>query len=277
MNPGTEELVKKVQSVTNIFNSEGDLVKPAVRFLTMPERVDRENELATIDEFLNQPPAIMRTLHPTPERLTNLRQRRKRIKNELEKSSPPTNLSGEEKDALYKLEKELKAEIRDGMLPWEDMIRNPVGAVDHNVKWQRAKKSAILAFKNVRRALNPDSEDKDLANVEMLRPRRYVAGGDSIPMLDSEAPGHFSYSQIPDEKWEASGLPLVNPNSPLAQMEKRDKTQREMELEKENAELRAALKTKPVSTVKTKSRKPWSEKSKQAARDRYAAQHPPQP
>ena len=41
MNPGTEELVKKVQSVTNGFNTDGDLVKPAYRVLTFQERVDR--------------------------------------------------------------------------------------------------------------------------------------------------------------------------------------------------------------------------------------------
>lgn len=242
MKGGTEELIEKVSSVTNEFNSEGELVKPAYRVLTMQERVDREDELVQIDEFLNQPQSIMRTLHPTPERLNNLRSRRKRVKKELENSSPPTDLTGEQKDALYKLEKEKAEEIQEGMLPWEDMTRNPVGAVDHNLRWQRAKKAAILTWKNIRRMLNPDSEDKDLANMELLRPRRYMQGnGTSITMMDSEAPGHISYSHIPDEKWQAAGLPLINPNSPIGQMEKREEEERLAQLERENVELRAAL------------------------------------
>ena len=127
MNLGTEELVKKVQSVTNEFNTDGDLVKPAYRVLTFQERIDREQEIREIGEFLDQSPSVMKTLHPTPERLNNLRSRRKRIKKELEASSPPTDLTGEQKDALYKMEKELAAKIRDGMLPWEDMTQKCAG------------------------------------------------------------------------------------------------------------------------------------------------------
>lgn len=277
MNPGTEELIKKVQSVTNEFNSDGDLIKPAVRFLTMEERLDREDELRTIDEFLDQPPSIMRTLNPTPDRLKNLRQRRKRIKNELIESSPPTDLNGEQRDALYALKKDLKQQILDGMLSWEDMIRNSVGAVDHNVKWERKKKNAILAYKNVCRALEPNSNDKDLANIEIFRPRRYAPGDPSIPMIDSEAPGHISYSHIPDENWTGAGLSLVNENSPLAQMEKRDETEMVAQLKKEVAELKAALTAKTTDPKVKRKHKGWSEEAKQRAREKWASTHPAQP
>ena len=115
MNPGTEELVKKVQHVTNKFGEDGEMVKPATRYLTMSERVDREGELTHIDDFLNQPPAILRSLNIPSERLGNLRGRRKRIKKELDNSSPPTDLTGEEKDAIYALEKQMAEKIQNGM------------------------------------------------------------------------------------------------------------------------------------------------------------------
>ena len=223
MTLGTEEFIQKVQHVKNEFNAEGDLVKPTTRYFTMNERVGREKELQEYDSILNLTPRELTSINMTPQRLGDLRRRRKNLSKELIANSPPTDLSGAEKDALYKLEKELAEKIQVGMLPQEAMRRAPVGAVDTNVRWLKATKSFQLAWKNVRRLLNPDSEDSDLANIEQLRPSIFRPGHPSTFMGDAQIPGHMAYSDIPDENWEAAGLPLVTEGSPLAQAEKRER------------------------------------------------------
>jgi len=268
MNLGTEEFVAHVKHVKNEFDSEGTVTKPATRYLTMQERIDRENELQGIDEFLDQPPAIMRTLSVLPDRVRNLRIRRKQLRRELDNQSPPTDLTGEQKDAIYALQKEAVEKIQVGMLPVEDMLKSPVGAVDHNIKWLNTTKTWQLILKNCLRLLNPKSEDKDLANIERYRPRRYVPGGPGVVMGDAEVSNQFSYSHIPDEKWEAAGLPLVTPGSPLAR-----KSAEELQQEIDELKVQLAAKDTPKVKAETKARaaKPkargMSDEAKQRMRD----------
>jgi len=268
MNLGTEELVAHVKHVKNEFDEEGAVTKPATRYLTMSERVERENELQGIDEFLDQPPAIMRTLSVLPDRVRNLRNRRKQIKRELDNQSPPRDLTGEQKNAIYALQKEAEEKIRPGLLPVEDMLKSPVGAVDQNIKFQAATKAWQLIWKNCRRLLNPDSEEKDLANIETLRPRRYVPGGNGVVLGDAEIPGQFSYSHIPDENWEAAGLPLVTPGSPLAR-----KSAEELQQEIDELKVQLAAKETPKVKTEVKARavkpkaKGMSDEAKQRMRD----------
>ncbi len=246
---GTEELLAKVQQVSNEFNEDGEITKPATRYLTAQERIDREKELKNLDDQLNQPDWVLSRMQLTADRIHSMRSRRQRLKREMEKQSAPTDITGEQKDALYKLEKDLVEKIQTGMVAEEDMRRNPAGAVDRNIHWLKATKGFQLVWKNVRRILNPDSEEKDLANVDMLRPKMFIPGGPSGFDTSAQAPGQMSYSHIPDDKWEAAGLPLVNENSPLAQMEKRDEAERVKELEAEVALLKDKLVSKAEAKV----------------------------
>lgn len=262
MSAGTEEFIQKVQHVTNEFNKEGDLIRPATRYFTMNERVGREKELQGYDSTLNLTPRELTSINMTPQRLGDLRRRRKNLHKELEANSPPTDLNGQTKDQLYKLEKELAEKIRVGMLSHEEMRRAPVGAVDRNVKWLKATKAMQLAWKNVRRLLNHDSEEVDLANIEQLRPSLIRQGGPSTFMGDAQIPGHISYGNIPDEKWEGAGLPLVNPNSPLARAENGDeawnKVQETLKMKDEEIE---RLKVLVVGKEKKKPGRPRKNKT----------------
>lgn len=266
MTPETETLLKKVQTVTNTFNSEGELVTPATRYLTYQEREDRKTELDEIERFLNQPPEVMRTIDVTPQRMRQLRERRKKIRTDLDQNSPPENLTGEQKDKLWELERDLSEKIAShGMLSEEEMTRNPVGAVGRNVRWLNATKIWQLVYKNVRRALDPKSQDKDLANIEMLRPSKFRQGGPSVYLGDTQMKEQMSYSHISDEKWEGAGLPLMNPNSPMARKSAE-------ELEQEIATLKAQLAEKDTPKPKVEAKaasktKGMSEEAKQKMRD----------
>jgi len=155
------------------------------------------------------------------------------LKRDLEANSPPTDISGETKNALYQEEKRLEADIREGMLPVEVMRRNPTGAVSHHTRWEKEKKEKILAWKNIRRVLNPNDESEDLANVEMIRPTMAAPGDASTFMADAQIPGVFAMTPQAKENWPL-GEPKID--TPLKQAERRELEEEE---KKELEELRA--------------------------------------
>lgn len=70
--------------------------------------------------------------------------------------------------------KELEDQIKVGMLSYEEMRRNPPGAVDQNVWWEKANKAKILRRRNLLRALHKGmagDESQELCTIERLRPR----------------------------------------------------------------------------------------------------------
>jgi hypothetical protein len=277
MSAETEKILADVQQVKNESNEDGDIVKPAMRYFTMPERLDREDELKQIDDTLTQPGWVLGRLNMTAERIKQLKQRQKRLKRELNTYSPPTDLSGQTKDALYAQQKELEEKIREGMLPREVMRKNPVGAVDDNIRWQARAKNWILQWKNIRRALNPTSEEKDLANVERLRPEMYVPGRPSGFMGDAQITGHFAMSEQAKENWPL-GEPKVD--TALKQAERRELEEAEIEalkvkiaaLEAEKIELskKAADETERRQ-MKKEAAKIRAAKQREAMKARWAA------
>ena len=124
----------------------------------------------------------------------------------------PEPLTAKEKDTLAVLEKKLANRIRVNMPTDETMRKNPVGAVDHSTRWEKANKSLIRMWKNVRIQLNPDNADRDLANVERLRP----SGQMDRMRTDAQIPGMMSYGNIPDELW-----PFMPPTNTALEQVKR--------------------------------------------------------
>ena len=94
----------------------------------------------------------------------------------------------------------------------EPLTANPVGAVDHSTRWEKANKPLIRMWKNVRIQLNPDNADRDLANVERLRP----SGQMDRMRTDAQIPGMMSYGNIPDELW-----PFMPPTNTALEQVKR--------------------------------------------------------
>lgn len=141
-----------------------------------------------------------------------LRNSIKRAKKQLNEQSPEP-LTGKEKDTLFALEKKLLTKITTNMPTEEVMRKNPAGAVDWHTRWEKANKPLIRMWKNVRIQLNPDSTDRDLANIERHRP----SGATDRLRTDAQISGHMSYNNIPDENW-----PFNAPeNTALAQVQKR--------------------------------------------------------
>lgn len=70
--------------------------------------------------------------------------------------------------------KQLEEEIKVGMLSHEEMRRNPPGAVDQNVWWEKRNKGRILRRRNLIRALHKGmaaDESQEATTIETLRPR----------------------------------------------------------------------------------------------------------
>lgn len=171
-------------------------MKPLDRVLLKSEQIqDLKEEQSQIDAAL-APTNPFRSKISKPQLM---HQRRKAIDRQLEDFAPAP-LDGHEKDKLANLEKELRAAWTTNMPTEEEMRKNPPGQVDRHRKWEKLNKKIIGQWKNVRRQLEPDSDDKDLANIERYRPSgvmdRLVAG--------AQISGAMNYRNIPQENWDTA-------------------------------------------------------------------------
>lgn len=217
MDTQTEHVLKEVAKVRNV-SEDGELKQKAVRYLTHNEKQSRLGELEQLKRLTDQPTYVQGAI--TGEGRAALGKRKRQIEKDLQAGSPP-ELTGAAKDALAQREAQLEADIRVGMLTTEEMRRNPATAVDRHRKWDRANKDKILEWKNIRRALNPDSDEKDLANIERLRPTMLPMGmnATSTFMADAQIPGKFAMTPTAKQNWPL-GEPKVN--TPLKQAAKRE-------------------------------------------------------
>lgn len=217
MTPETEKILADVKSVKNITDKRGKLTTRQTRYLTYNERENRQTELNRIEGQLKQPEWVNAGL--SAEGRANLSRRRRGLQDELEGASAP-KLDGDARDALDKRRAELEDEIKVGMPTQVQMRRNPVGAVDQHRKWNTRNTEKILEWKNIQRALNPESDDKDLSNIERLRATGNAEHGATF-IADAQIPGKFGFTSVPQENWDATfGAPKVN--SPLKQAARRE-------------------------------------------------------
>ena len=94
--------------------------------------------------------------------------------NDMEYEHGVPQLTPEQRDKASKKVKELEGQIREGMLSSEEMRRNPPGAVDQNVWWERRNKDRIRQWRNLNAALHPGipaDQAQSLFSPERLRPR----------------------------------------------------------------------------------------------------------
>ena len=106
---------------------------------------------------------------PTVQEKGIVQRQLQRLSGNIDEQTPP-DVAGPELDKVSKREKELTAQIREGMPSAEEMRRKPPGAVGRHIAWEKRNKPAILEWKNCRLILNKGSDDPDQANVETLRP-----------------------------------------------------------------------------------------------------------
>jgi hypothetical protein len=212
-------ILKQAASVHNITDKRGKLAVKANRWLRYKERESMEFERDQIKAQLDyKGPGAANS-----DQRALAAKRRNYIEETLEDNSPPP-LTAEQRDAAVKRERELAAFIQEGMPTDADMRRNPVGMVDLHMKWEAAKKAAILEWKNFRVLLNPDAKEQDLANVESLRPRVAPSGmlATSSFMPDAQIPGVFGMTPLAKEHWPEGMPEYGTANSPLAQANARE-------------------------------------------------------
>ena len=136
-------------------------------------------------------------------------------------------LRGAEKDLVAAKAKEvLENVIRPSLVPQEEMRRNPAGAVGKFLRTENSShiQEAIQHWKRAQLALEPESPDPDLANVERFRPVQHTPGQAATFMADAQIPGHFAMTRQAKENWPADMPAQGTLNHPLAQAVKRERT-----------------------------------------------------
>ena len=164
---------------------------PETPILRYHQREEYKGEIESMETMLPQ-------LKSTSDRGAVV-QRLTRIKQSLTKQSPP-EVPGLVKDKLAAEAKALEETIRPGMLSQEEMRKNPAGSVGLHMKWEKAKKAAIMRWKNIQQILEPSSDDPDLSNLEKIRP----AGAMDRIRTDAQIGGHMTYQSVPQEKWDTA-------------------------------------------------------------------------
>jgi hypothetical protein len=215
-----QKILTEAASVHNITDKRGKLKTKATRWLRKKERESKEEERDRIKAQLSYtgPGA------GSADQKANAAKWMHHLDEDLEDNSPPP-LTKDQQDAAYKREQELTAFIKEGMLTQEEMRRNPVSAVDRHMKWEAAKKSAILEWKNLRILLTAEAREQDLANVETLRPSQAATSGmlaSSSFMPDAQIPGLFGMTPLAKQNWPEAMPEYGTVNSPLAQAAARE-------------------------------------------------------
>ena len=150
----------------------------------------------------------------TPEDAGQIRASMNKTKKQLEEGSP-SPLTGKEKDTLFALEKKLLDKIRTNMPTEEVMRKNPAGAVDWHMRWEKANKPLIRMWKNIKVQLNPENSDRDLCNIDRYRP----SGQTDRMRTDAQIPGLMSFGNVPQENWD--NIFDAPTNTALAQAQRR--------------------------------------------------------
>jgi len=150
-----------------------------------------------------------------------VRKRLADLKRQTDLQAPRPITDGALKDKIQKESDQLLSEITVGMLSQEEMRKNPAGAVDRHMKWERANKKKILRWKKLALALNADQSDpytwdRDAANLERFRP----VGAQDRMRLDAQIPGSMAYTGVPEENWKEAFGSTHPENSALNQAKK---------------------------------------------------------
>ena len=142
-------------------------------------------------------------------------------------------LHGAQKDEVAQLAHEVMEQvIKPALLPREEMRRNPAGAVGKFLRQENSRpiKQAIQHWKRAQLALEPGSQDPDLANVERFRPELiHATGGVGTFMPGAQIPGNFAFTPQAKANWPAEMPPQGTVNSPLVQAQKRERSPAQIE------------------------------------------------
>jgi hypothetical protein len=98
-----------------------------------------------------------------------VRRQLNRVKKDFEAQVPRPPEPGEEGKMVNRA-KDLLSQIVSGMPSQEEMRKNPPGAVDKHLSWERRNKAKIAEWKHIMLRLNAGAGDASAANLEKHRP-----------------------------------------------------------------------------------------------------------
>jgi len=99
----------------------------------------------------------------------------------------PVEFKDAEMDTAVKREAELReAIVSDGMPTQAEMRRNPHGAVNKHLQFEKRNKPKINEWRYLRRRLFAGSDDPDVSNFEQFRP---AGGAQELAMDGAQIPG----------------------------------------------------------------------------------------
>ena len=150
----------------------------------------REEE-RRIQGIISGPSYVSDRIQERPQMHRNARNVRKRLEEQAPKPYEP-----EVVDKAVARSNELQQQFTTGMPTQAEMRRNPPGAVDKHMGWEKRNKEAIMEWKNIQlrlRAGGQVDDGIDVANIERFRP---VGGSAELNMDNAHIPGtryHMPY------------------------------------------------------------------------------------
>jgi hypothetical protein len=142
----------------------------------------------------------------TPVNLRQVNEAKRAIEKRLEQAPP--EITAKQRDKVSKRIAALEEEIKVGILSHEEIRRNPPGAVEQNLRWQKANQQRIFEWKNFQLALHkgaPQEYLSDRLNVARLRPST-----SHLDMNGAQIPVTTTYS-FPTQKYQ-EGYDLIDWN-----------------------------------------------------------------
>lgn len=156
---------------------------------------DYQEEAKRLEGIMSAPPHVAAQIQDMGE----VRRQLFAVKTALETQTPQP-YTQEILDGAVAREAELREQWMQGMPTQAEMRRNPAGARDKHVRWERANKEKILEWKNIRLRLhasgylNEAHDATDIANIERYRPRE---ASHELNMHNEQIPGKVQFGPVP--------------------------------------------------------------------------------
>ena len=167
------------------MNVREEIEKDDSDYLRPHALAELKEEAERIEDMLNAPRHIRQQMQDVPAAVQTLR----RMKRQIEHGSPRPFKSEDVAEAI-KVEREIRNEIvGNGMPTQAEMRRNPAGAVEKHIAFEKRNKRKIKRWKNARLRLHAgghlDAADRGeaVANLEVFRP---VGGSAELPMHNEQ-------------------------------------------------------------------------------------------
>ena len=154
----------------------------------------REEE-RRIQDMINGPAYVRSQTQDRPQMHRNLRNIQARLNEQA-----PKPYASEDVDKAVQRSADLQGEFTQGMPTQAEMRRNPPGAVDKHLNWERRNKEKIQEWKAIQLRLRSGGQIDDaidVANIERFRP---AGGPQELNMDNAHIPGtqYFMPKGIPE-------------------------------------------------------------------------------